>query len=502
VQSGWAATSAFSSMKHWPRRHPSAALVLCGAVSALIYLAAFTLPYGLAVGIEKPLQHFGHLSGPSVTGTASFIGAICLLLVLYLGALSLCHHLEGSRQALITLYLLGALCALVLIPMYPAFSLDVFYYMAADRIWTVFHENPFVVPPLQAAHDAFFPYTRWGHYPLPYGPLWPWITAGTSSFAHGELLPTLLSFKILGAIGYVACLPAVTWAARGLRQPHPLLSTATFALNPLVLIELAGVAHNEALALLPVALAVGFWARGAGASAALAVASSLLVKATAIVAVPALLLPNAQRAAEQRSLPRWVVTHVAPAIVLFGLAWLPFWQGGAITGPLREAGQYYQSLSAVIAGAFPPARNPNLIRIVQVVLFLVFAAAYLSQRKTLAQEGRPALTAIWGLTVFYFLAVTPFLSAWYMLWPVLYAAILGERRVTQLTTLLCVGAFATYVMQFVVRPTLNLGGMETSAVGLALISAPFLIGLLVTSLRDQRRLSGAAALARATVEVR
>ena len=149
-----------------------------------------------------------------------------------------------------------------------------------------------------------------------------------------------------------------------------------------------------------------------------------------------------------------------------------------MTSQLREAGQYYQSPSALIAAALPPGANPAPVRIVQIILFLIFAAAYLSQRKTLAQEGRPALTAIWGLTVLYFLAVTPFLSAWYMIWPVLYAAALAEPRVTRLTIMLCAGALTTYVVQFVVRPALNLGGMETSGIGLALIAVPFLAGLI------------------------
>lgn len=485
--------------------HPIRVLAISSLASSLIYLTAFTLPYGLARGIEKPLQHFGHLSGPSVVGTLGFIISVTALFGLYLVAIALCRGLEASpatrsaarsvafddvgprdrfrmggaslSPALRVLYASAALSAVALLGMYPLFSLDVFYYMSADRIWTVFHENPFIVPPLQAAHDPFFPYTRWGHYPLPYGPLWPWISAATSHFGGGDLLATLLSFKVLGVLGYLACLPAVTWAAGGLHPARPLTATAIFALNPLVLVELAGSAHHEALAILPVILAVGFWARGSSAAAALALGVSLLVKATAVVVAPALLLASAQRASSTRRFPGWLLSHVVPAALMGVLAWVPFWQGGAMTSQFREAGQYYQSISALAATLFPPAGNPVPVRIVQIGLFLAFAGAYFCQRKTLAVEARPALTAIWDLTVFYFLVVTPFLSAWYMIWPLLYAAILAEPRITRLTTLLCAGALGTYVVQFVGRPALNLGVMETGALGLALIGLPFLGGL-------------------------
>jgi len=175
-------------------------LLLCAVIAPVVYFVAFTVPYPIRVGIERPLQHFGHLSGPSVGATLGLIGALALLFALYLWSLRLCQTLEPSRKAFLVILSGSVLSALALLWMYPVFSLDIFYYMAADRIWSVFRENPFVVPPLQAAHDPFFPYTRWGHYPLPYGPLWPWVSALTSSFGGGMMEPTILGFKALGAL--------------------------------------------------------------------------------------------------------------------------------------------------------------------------------------------------------------------------------------------------------------------------------------------------------------
>lgn len=475
-----------------------ALLVGCGLASSLIYLAAFTLPYPLATGLERPLQHFGHLSGPSVAGTIALAGALAALFMVYLLGIHLCTTLEGSRAALLAVYGTGGLAAAALLWMYPLFSLDVFYYMAADRIWTVFGENPFVVPPLQAAHDPFFPYTRWGHYPLPYGPLWPWISAATSGFGMGEVQTTLVAFKALSVVGYLVCVPLVAWAVRQVRPDRLLTGCCIFAWNPLVILEWAGSAHNDAIALAPVALAVGLWARRSSAAAAASLAVSLLVKATAILVVPAFMWASALRAAGQRRLPRWLVLHGLPGLAIGALAWLPFWHGRVLLSQLSETGQYYQTITALVAAAIPPASNPVPVGALQVLLVGGFALAYFSQLGVLSEEGRPALRAIWGLTIVYFLVVSPFYSAWYMAWPTLYAATLAERRITLLTTLLCAGSLGTYLIQFVARPALNLGWAQSNALGLLAVSGPFLFGWVVIEARRRKRVETLRSVAAAT----
>lgn len=454
-------------------------LALAGLASSLTYLAAFTLPYPIPVGLERPLQHFGHLSGPSVSGTLGLIGASALLFGLYLLGIRLSQSLEGSRTALLTVCGIGALSSLALLGMYPVFSLDIFYYMAADRIWSVFRGNPFVLPPLQAAHDSFFPYTSWGHYPLPYGPLWPWISAATSWFGMGDVQRTLVAFKALSAIGYLACVPLVAWAAGKVRPDRVLTGTCIFSWNPLIILEFAGSGHNDAMALAPVALAVGLWARRWSAGAALSLAASVLVKATAVVAVPGFLWASALRARRGDHLPGWIATHGVPGLAIAAAAWLPFWHPGVLLSQLRETGQYYQSLTALAAGLVPPASNPVPVGALQAVLAVAFALAYFTQLRPLSEEGSAALRSIWGLTILYFLVVAPFYASWYMAWPTLYAAVLAERRITILTTLLCAGGLATYVIQFVARPALNLNITQTGVLGFLAATAPFLVGWAV-----------------------
>ena len=459
------------------RRQDLVRLILFGSASIAVYVLVFTVPYSIEVGLARPLLHFGHISAPTLGSTLAYVVAITTLFALYGGALRLCRRLEGWSAALITVVGLGGLAALALLPMYPAFSLDVFYYMAADRIWIVYRENPFVVPPLQIPQDPFFPYTSWGHYALPYGPLWPWITAATSAATGGSVPATLLTFKALGVLGYLGSSLLVCWAAK-LHPDRRVTACCVFAWNPLVLLELAGNAHNDAIALVPAALALGLWARRASRSVAIALAVSYLVKATVIVLAPALLWGSLRRAINHRRLPSWILTHLLPSAVLIAAAWLPFWNERSAAGLLREADQYYMSVTALAIAPFDQPWRGAAARVIQAVLLVGYALYFRSQLRDLASEGPRALNATWKLTTFYFLLVAPFYSAWYMVWLTLLAAIIADRRVAVLTTLLCLGGLSTYVVQFVVGPLIpSLASAQINALGVLAASGPFLLGL-------------------------
>ncbi|MPZ13328.1 MAG: hypothetical protein GEU73_02685 [Chloroflexi bacterium] len=482
-------------------------LTTIGLASVAIYYLGFARPYPVEAGLARPLTDFTQLTGSSFWPTVALIVALVALFALYPSGVWLCHRLErvrpvdgaathssGSsaarrrslRAAWIIVVGFGAVGALVLLPAYPIFSLDIFYYMSADRIWSVYRENPFVVPPLQAAHDPFFPYVMWGHYALPYGPLWPWISAATSRFGSGQIIPTLLSFKALAVLGYVASVFALAWALRRVRPDRQLTGTCVFAWNPLVLLELAGNGHNDAVALVPAVLAMGFWARRTSIAATAALMASFLMKATVVVIAPALLWPSLRRAVVERRIPWWLLSHAVPALVLYILAWLPFWTDDRPTGFLREGNQYFQSLTSLLVAAIPLMWQAIGLRFIQVVLMGFFVVFCVSQLRSLAEEGTAALRAVWRIMLFFLLVVSPFFSAWYVIWLTLIAALIAERRATVLTTALCVGSLATYMVQFVVRPLAapTLGLAQINALGLLTALAPFVASWVVLRWRD------------------
>src|SRR5207249_933354 len=105
---------------------------------------------------------------------------------------------------------------------------------------------------------------------------------------------------------------------------------------------------------------------------------------------------------------------------------------------------------------------------------------YLTQARALSTEGPAATRALWRIVIAYFMVLSPFLSAWYMIWPTLLAAMLAERRAAILTGLLTAGALGTYLVQFVLRPLTvpTVTWAEINALGWLVAFGPFLVGLL------------------------
>ncbi|HZT05578.1 MAG TPA: hypothetical protein VFC51_00975 [Chloroflexota bacterium] len=481
-------------LRPWVALPPAVRLALLGAATAATYTLGFALPYPISVGLARPLQQFARITGPSLGPTLGLVVTLLVLFALYLAAIATARQCADRRGMAIVLGA-GALSTLALLVTYPLFSLDIFYYMSADRIWSVYHENPFVVPPLQAAHDPFFPYTAWGHYPLPYGPLWPWLTRFTGSAGGGDIGRTLLAFKALSSAAYLLAIPAVAWAAAPLGPGRRVVASCAFAWNPLVLIELVGNGHNDAVALLPTVLAVGFWLRGPSAPTVWALCVSFLVKATVAVAVPAFLVAGIRDALTRGRFRRWMLTSAAPVLGLTVLAWLPF-RNGPTTGFLRETQQYFHSPTAVVAAlltARAPEWRASAVELTQILLLVCFAGYYFSQLRTLSQEGPRALGAVWRIFVLYFVVVSPFFSPWYVVWPVATAAILGNARTRAFSTALSFGAMCTYLVQFVLRPVS--GGLPgTAALGamsIAVATAPMLAYWAATT-QTARRVTGAA----------
>src|SRR5205807_958510 len=62
---------------------PLTLLALCGIGALALYAFAFAAPYSIERGLERPLLHFGRLTGPSLEPTLVYIGSVAVLFALY-----------------------------------------------------------------------------------------------------------------------------------------------------------------------------------------------------------------------------------------------------------------------------------------------------------------------------------------------------------------------------------------------------------------------------------
>jgi hypothetical protein len=134
------------------------------------------------------------------------------------------------------------------------YSTDIFSYVMYGRIAGTYLRNPYTNPPSAFINDPFlswvFPF--WRSTPSVYGPLWTDLTALVSSATgHASALDQVLVYKLLiwvSALVNLGLVWMLTARAAWLRGPR-LAAFALYAWNPVVLFELAGNAHNDALML-------------------------------------------------------------------------------------------------------------------------------------------------------------------------------------------------------------------------------------------------------------
>ncbi len=132
------------------------------------------------------------------------------------------------------------LSSFILFFSYPSmFSYDIFNYIQTSRVIFKFHENPYIVMPLEISNDPNLIFTRATNKTALYGPSWIAISTIPYLLGFGNFILTLFNFKFLSLFSYLGAGFLIYKITRSS------LSTALFSLNPLVLIESLVSSHND-----------------------------------------------------------------------------------------------------------------------------------------------------------------------------------------------------------------------------------------------------------------
>ncbi len=365
---------------------------------------------------------------------------------LLLCCLNLCygwvlHAVRVRREpvALKTILVWVALFSLPLFALPQLLSSDVYAYTMQARVSAIHGANPAIAPPSIFPADPLLKYmAAWQDSPSYYGPIW-------LLFSHGlTLVVDLLgqapwlyvcAYKLV-AIGLHVTNTVLIWGLLGRWKPaQQTWGTLLYAWNPLALIEFAGSAHNDALQITCLMLALwaaqnGSWRR---ATARLSIAA--LVKY-----IPALLLPLyaivlvRERATWRARLA--VIGQAAGLSILIAVLLIaPFWTHGrmvqeALSNPaldevLNSVGDLMVNLGRRVVDSqarvmYQAARWGG--RTIFVATWLL-AAWVLWRRPTFE---RFVAISFWVL-LSYVLFGTTWFWPWYALWPLALAAFLDWR---------------------------------------------------------------------------
>ncbi|HNB36877.1 MAG TPA: hypothetical protein PK414_11695 [Anaerolineales bacterium] len=401
-------------------------LTVWGVATILIYLA-FVLVYplfpyiyreGKMLDLELILRN-----GPRILILVYLLGLMFLFYAFW-SMVRILHRLskefpsEAARLRNLTLAI-GVASGFILLWLYPVTALDVAVYVINARNWVLYGGNPLTVPPETFASDPYIHLA--GEYvnkTSPYGPVWEGIARLPVQFGITDIGAGIVAMKVITFLCMVGMAVLIGWYARQQDEKYS-VSQATalgfFILNPLVLLEAVGNAHNDMMMAAFVMLGLIFWQRGKWAWATLALTLASLVKLPALILLPLFGLTVLMEAPTWKErLLRGLGIGLIFLGVFLGLYRLmgPFPE--VFTGIIQSFGRRSFSPAYalyVIVREFAPTVAPYFLsqsRNVFLVVYLFIIVQLLRKKLTLLEAG--------FISYFSLIYLTNAFRIWYPLW--------------------------------------------------------------------------------------
>lgn len=283
--------------------------------SRLLTLGGFLSGSGRLLGIS-------HLTRSQMT--AIFMPLLIVIFASYAWALIL---LARQGRSLSSAFIIGASAALCLWLLFvpPILAKDLFNYASYGKALAFHGNNPYVVVPRNFPADPVLKYISWKGTASVYGPFFSYLAALVTLIARQSAVSNVIAFKLLSFGFFMGTLFVVDSLAGRLHPARRALILAAVAWNPMVIIQLVGGGHNDAIMIFFIVLAFLLYRQERPVLAVTSAVLAVLVKTTAVfVLVPMLVLFLRQNA-------RWGLRKYAQAlaaVVVLPLAmYLPIWPG-------------------------------------------------------------------------------------------------------------------------------------------------------------------------------
>ena len=132
---------------------------------------------------------------------------------------------------------IGLMIAVILCLSYPFISHDFLKYMFDAKILTQYHQNPYVMRPLDFSYDPWMRFMQWIEQPFRYGPVFLAIIIIPSFLAMGKFLLNFIFFKMTFMCFYIAAI----FILRKMNKRWAFI----FATHPLLIVDGLINGHND-----------------------------------------------------------------------------------------------------------------------------------------------------------------------------------------------------------------------------------------------------------------
>lgn len=236
----------------------------------------FPLPtFGLFHIFHQPLRELVFHYRP--IASLIFVFVLSMLFVLY------SKMILSSINKKITLSDLKRLFFIIVITIFfsfPALTYDLFNYIMTAKVTYQYHENPYVVMPIEIPNDPNLIFTRAANKVALYGPTWILLSAIPHALGSGNIWLSIYAFKFMNVLAYLFMIYLIYKLTKNITN------VIFFALNPLIIIEILISGHNDIYMML-LAIA-GLWLvlKGNGLFGWVLFITSVFVKGATLILTP------------------------------------------------------------------------------------------------------------------------------------------------------------------------------------------------------------------------
>ena len=136
---------------------------------------------------------------------------------------------------------LALIVGLITLIAYPFLSHDFFNYLFDAKIFTFYHQNPYLHRGLDFPHDPWIRFMHWTHRTYPYGPVFLGLTIIPSFLSFGKFILSYFFFKLLWLAFYLLSV----FYLKKMNNKWAIV----FATHPLIIIEGLVNLHNDFIGL-------------------------------------------------------------------------------------------------------------------------------------------------------------------------------------------------------------------------------------------------------------
>ncbi len=311
----------------------------------------------------------------------------------------------------------------------PTLSIDLLSYISHGYIETTMGGNPLVEPSSSVAGTPLgTELLRYGWRPVhpasPYGPAWTRVEASAArSFDDARSQMVVLKLVVVAASLGTALL---IWSILGRVRPElRLLGTLAYLWNPMIVMELAGDGHNDAVMVFFVLLGLFLTIERRVVGGIVATSLGALTKY-----VPILFLPLQiawmwrTRPSTSRFAGRVLAGAAVAALLTVGL-YAGYWEGSDTWTGVRLAGRPGStgSTQTMIIELLSRIVSPASVESFVPILAVLGLIAYVGYQARTIADGRDLLTGCAALALVYLLFISPSYWPWYAVLPVALLAL-------------------------------------------------------------------------------